>query len=72
MGGVNPQVSAMATKRKIKIGDIHGFIGETKSKSKPKPYVQSELITNYFRERDRILYKLYPYLREQLTEKYEK
>lgn len=34
----------------------HGFIGESKTKSKPKPYVESEWIAEYRRDRDICLF----------------
>lgn len=59
-------------KRRIKIDTTHGFIGESRSKAKPKPFIQGEVITKYFLDRDRVFWVLYPYLREELIERHKK
>jgi hypothetical protein len=39
-------------KKKFGIDQEHGFIGETKSKAKPKPFTESPIITEYIQLRD--------------------
>lgn len=47
-------------------------IPKEKTKYKPKIWVQSQLITEYLIERDRILYKMFPNSRDEILSKYGK
>lgn len=47
-------------------GDV---VSEYKPKKKaPVKFIEQHSITEYRRQRDRVLYKMYPYLREELTQ----
>lgn len=43
-------------KKKFAINQEHGYIGESRTKSKPKPYIESEWIAEYRRDRDICLF----------------
>ena len=58
-------------KKKIAIDAEHGFIGDTKYKSKPKPYVEPEWIKEYRLQRDRVIWRLFPESRKEIEEKYK-
>lgn len=47
------------------------YVPEVKKHYKPKELIQTDFITGYFKDRDRVLYKLYPYLRDELKERYK-
>ena len=48
------------------IPEVNGYT------AKPKPYIQSQVITDYILARDRVFYKMFDYLREELLERYKK
>lgn len=47
------------------------YVPEVKKRYKPKEYIKG-FIEEYIKERDRVLWKMYPYLRDELKEKYAK
>lgn len=58
-------------KRKFALNAEHGFIGETKSKAKPKPYTHPQWLLDYWMERDRVIYKM-GNSKQEILERYGK